>query len=144
MLLKLYCFVMEQEKGFSFSKKRKLDADQVGDSTSLDINHKVGDQVTVKDSSALVVYKRQKITEMPLAAQTTGVSPSVIDGKTSSPNNAAPGLHHFIVLIFSSCMIVCLYTLPTFTLLANLACTPYGLRLESRCLITSSCFHSNG
>ncbi|XP_009363041.2 endoribonuclease Dicer homolog 3a-like isoform X1 [Pyrus x bretschneideri] len=79
-----------EEKGFSFSKKRKLDADQVGDSTSLDINHKVGDQVTVKDSSALVVYKRQKITEIPLAAQTTGVSPSVIDGKTSSPNNAAP------------------------------------------------------
>lgn len=81
---------MEQEKGFSFSKKRKLDADQVGDSTSRDINHKVGDQVTVKDSSGVVVYKRRKITEMPLTAQTTGVSPSVIDWKTSSPNNAAP------------------------------------------------------
>ncbi|XP_018503569.2 endoribonuclease Dicer homolog 3a isoform X1 [Pyrus x bretschneideri] len=79
-----------EERGISFSKKRKLDADQLGDSSSLDINHKVSDQVTVKDSSALMVYKRRKTTEMPLAVPPTGVSPSVIARKTSSPNNAAP------------------------------------------------------
>ena len=100
---------MQQKRGIVFSrsasKKRKLDADHIDDSTASYMEIDVCDQLTDENLSELVINKKRKSTEDQLAPESTSFSSPTNDcsSKDCSPDGGTPGLHHlciiFLVLI---------------------------------------------
>ncbi len=88
--------VILQKRGIAYSrsasKKRKLDADHVGDSSALHKEIDVRDQITDEP----MINKKRKSTEVQLPPESTRVSSPTNDcsNKACSPDSGTPGLHH--------------------------------------------------
>lgn len=106
--LMLYLY-LQQKRGISCSrsasKKRKLDSDNGRDSSALDMEIDVSNQVTGEHSLETIIDKKGEINEDQLPAESRTVSSpvNVCTKKVCSPADGTPGFHHPLFCRFLFC-----------------------------------------